>query len=64
MNDKAADVYVDAWITFVEEEQKVRGHEGVRRALRLLVKEVERDTRHKCADMTLELASRISNLEW
>jgi len=59
MNDSTADKYVDAYLTpdFGQHDKEFQ-----RRQLRLMVKEVERDTRHKAAMLASQLTSAIHNL--
>jgi len=56
MNDKAAQKYLEPW--------KFSGTPITEFDLALLVKEVERDTRHKCAELVSKLGNDVFNLEW
>jgi hypothetical protein len=61
MDDKHANKYVDQyWEAITNAPHK---SDEQRRYMRLLVKEVERDTRHKATDLAQRLCSEISNLD-
>lgn len=59
MDDKTADKYVETFFDAIEQSQ---GVDSKKRMLRLLVKEVERDTRHKAYDLVQRLGHDIENL--
>jgi len=60
MTDAEADKYVDQMVKGDEWSTATKGE--VKRWLRILVKEVERDTRHKCCELVNKLSIDIHNL--
>lgn len=60
MNDASADKYVDSFFSNIE---ACNTEDGKKRMLRLLVKEVERDTRHKAATIVNMAVNEIHNMQ-
>lgn len=60
MSDDIADKYVQSFLPAI---QDATSQKDMARTLRLLVKEVERDTRHKACDVVQEALNKIHNLE-
>lgn len=60
MNDAAADKYVEIFHDIIAHS---KNDDDRKRNLRLLVKEVERDTRHLAFDILQKASCDISNLE-
>lgn len=62
MNDDRAKAYVNLYHDALVEDLKKCG--DMRRTLALLVKSVERDTRHKASKVVQEAINKIHNLEY
>lgn len=60
MNDASADKYVDAFFPHIESAHTT---EQKKRTLRLMVKEVERDTRNMAVEIAREAVNTITRME-
>lgn len=58
MKKETIDRYIEKWLPLLQE-----GAQDPRRTLSLLIREVERDTRHAACDLVNRLHTEISNLD-
>lgn len=61
MNDDRANAYIELYRETILEDAK---NGDIDRTLRMLIKSVERDTRHGASKLAQECVNRIHNLEY
>ncbi len=61
MNDQSADKYVETFLPAIKDAASEEQH---KRVLRLMVKEVERDARHKIIDLLNKVTQDVHNLQY
>lgn len=64
MKPETLDNYVTTWGPFLMDDAKDKGTAAMERTLRLLIKEVERDTRHAACDEINKLNNAVHNLRF